>query len=282
MYRKDLQSVEKPSLTGLRPETDRLLLPRGDRGQIPCPRTVVVLGDSIAYGYGLPYAQSYPAQLESLLNREAKDAARWRVINAGVPGDTVMMGCMRYTRDVKPFHPSIVLLAFGLNDAALRRTRFDAQREQLWRAQRYPWARVGAILRRIGRTFLRHGSEVTLCAPGEVRREESSRVSPSLFTKGLSDLIRRAQRQGAKVHLLSLVPASGQGASAAQRDVYRKYDQLIHELVQRYKVPLVDLDDAQSDPFVPETMLAADGIHLTASGQSWLANRVHNHLGEES
>lgn len=55
-------------------------------------RTVVVLGDSITAGYGLEPDQSYPAILQ-----EKIDAAglAWRVVNAGVSGDTTAGGARR-------------------------------------------------------------------------------------------------------------------------------------------------------------------------------------------
>ena len=53
-------------------------------------RTLVVLGDSITYGWGLPYELSYPALLNRRLNEGVAGSRPWRVINAGVPGDTVL------------------------------------------------------------------------------------------------------------------------------------------------------------------------------------------------
>ena len=262
--------MEELSSSGLRPETERL------RGRSLCSRTVVVLGDSIVYGWGLLYEHSYPALVERLMNENSVRARHWRVINAGVPGNTVLMACARYQRDVAPFRPQVVVLAFGLNDAALRRTQFDVQREDLWRARHYPWLRVATILRRfINGSWLRKAS---LCAPAEVHRVASPRVRPRLFVTGLGDLIRRARRDGAEVHLLPLAPLSRQKMSLAQWNLYQDYNQRIRWVARRHGVSSIDLDDARSDPFAPESMLAADGVHLTASGHVWLARRVHHHL----
>lgn len=48
-------------------------------------KTIMVLGDSLVAGYGLPLDQSFPAQLEKKLRAEGKQV---RVINAGVSGET--------------------------------------------------------------------------------------------------------------------------------------------------------------------------------------------------
>src|SRR5437879_12614572 len=51
----------------------------------PERKNIVVLGDSLAAGYGIDPAQAYPARLQRKI-----DEAKWnfRVINAGVSGDT--------------------------------------------------------------------------------------------------------------------------------------------------------------------------------------------------
>lgn len=56
------------------------------------PKTVVVMGDSIAAGYGVDPDQSFPAILEEKIR--AADLP-WRVINAGVSGDTTAGGARR-------------------------------------------------------------------------------------------------------------------------------------------------------------------------------------------
>ncbi|MBM3823158.1 MAG: arylesterase [Verrucomicrobia bacterium] len=58
----------------------------------PAKRTVLVLGDSLAAGYGLDPAQAFPA----LLQRRADAAGlAFEVINAGVSGDTTAGGLRR-------------------------------------------------------------------------------------------------------------------------------------------------------------------------------------------
>ena len=244
-------------------------------------RTVVALGDSIVYGWGVPHEQGFPAILERLLNQGASQEGRWRVINAGIPGDTVLMGCARYARDVTPFAPHVVIFCFGLNDAALRRTRFDAQRERLWQAQRCPWMR----LRVIGECLLSRALREKGGAFGEhddaLRREPRPRVRPKLFVAAFRELVRRARREGAKAYLLPMRPAPDQRLSPQQRGAYARYNELIQEVARREGAELVDGRGLKLPPFAPETMLAEDGIHLTASGQEWLAMSLYLHLSAQ-
>lgn len=74
---------------------------------------LLVLGDSLAAGYGLEPEDSFPSRLE-----EALDAAGYnvRVINAGVSGDTTAGGLSRLEWSLAD-KPHIVLLELGGNDA---------------------------------------------------------------------------------------------------------------------------------------------------------------------
>jgi hypothetical protein len=45
-----------------------------------------VLGDSYAFGWGVEEEETYPAQLDSLLNRRATPGKRYQVVNAALPG----------------------------------------------------------------------------------------------------------------------------------------------------------------------------------------------------
>lgn len=61
----------------------------------PSPATrknLVILGDSIAAGYGLDPGEAYPAQLQRLIDQAGLP---WHVINAGVSGDTTAGGLRR-------------------------------------------------------------------------------------------------------------------------------------------------------------------------------------------
>lgn len=76
------------------------------------PASLVILGDSITAGYGLPRAQAYPAVLEGLLRKQRLDV---RLINAGVSGDTLSGGLARLDWSV-PKTATGVLIALGGND----------------------------------------------------------------------------------------------------------------------------------------------------------------------
>ncbi len=240
--------------------------------------TLVAFGDSILYGWGVAREDGFPAQLERFLAQRGK--ASWRVVNAGVPGDTAIMGCLRYARDVAEVAPQVVLIAFGLNDGALRRTRFDAERERLWRASRWPWAKAGYVARRrlgIGGVRRAGGQD----SDEAVGREPSPRVRPELFSAALRWLVDQSRGHGAEPHLVSLVPVDEEALTPNQVRAYRAYDDMIRAVARRTGAALVDLRSAM-DPDWSTSMLAPDGIHLTVAGQRWLAQAVVRHLVEKS
>ncbi len=73
---------------------------------------IVVLGDSLTAGYGLPREDAFPARLEAALRAEGH---AWRVIDAGVSGDTSAGGLARLDW-VLADAPEVVIVELGAND----------------------------------------------------------------------------------------------------------------------------------------------------------------------
>jgi acyl-CoA thioesterase I len=77
------------------------------------PVKIVVLGDSLSAGLGLPVAAAFPARLAEALKAKAVAAT---IANAGVSGDTVSGGLGRLDWSV-PDGTDAVILELGANDA---------------------------------------------------------------------------------------------------------------------------------------------------------------------
>jgi acyl-CoA thioesterase-1 len=73
---------------------------------------IVALGDSLTAGLGVAPDEAYPARLEQRLRREGY---AYRVINAGVSGDTTAGGLRRVDWVLRS-GPEIVIVALGAND----------------------------------------------------------------------------------------------------------------------------------------------------------------------
>ena|SRR6266702_111027 len=108
----------------------------------PERKNIVVLGDSLAAGYGIDPAQAYPALLQRKI-----DEAKWnfRVINAGVSGDTTAGGLRRLDWVLKR-RVDVLVLELGANDglrgASLGDIRANLQAIIDRTRKRYPQAKI--------------------------------------------------------------------------------------------------------------------------------------------
>ena len=75
--------------------------------------TIVALGDSLTAGLGLEESQAYPAQLTKKLRSEGYN---YRVINAGISGETSSGTLSRINWVISTLKPDIIILETGAND----------------------------------------------------------------------------------------------------------------------------------------------------------------------
>lgn len=78
----------------------------------PAVRTVVFLGDSLTAGLGLARKDTFPALVEARIRQAGLP---WRVVNAGVSGDTTA-GVRARLEWVLKDRPALVFLCVGSND----------------------------------------------------------------------------------------------------------------------------------------------------------------------
>ena len=103
-------------------------------------RVIVAFGDSLTAGLGVPADRTYPALLGERLRREGYG---YRVVNAGVSGDTTAGGLRRVDWALR-LKPEIVILELGVNDALRGQslTSVRANLDQLVRRFQAAGARV--------------------------------------------------------------------------------------------------------------------------------------------
>ena len=89
-------------------------------------RVIVALGDSLTAGLGVAAEEAYPALLDARLRREG---LAYRVVNAGVSGDTTAGGRRRLDWVLRA-RPAVVVVALGANDG-LRGLPVAAMRDNL-------------------------------------------------------------------------------------------------------------------------------------------------------
>ena len=89
--------------------------------------TILVFGDSISAGYGLPADAGWVHLLRQRLGKVAPD---YTVVNASISGETASGGRRRIDAALEKHRPSIVILELGGNDG-LRGGRIDALQADL-------------------------------------------------------------------------------------------------------------------------------------------------------
>ncbi|MFN8577173.1 MAG: arylesterase [Candidatus Sericytochromatia bacterium] len=89
-------------------------------------KIITAYGDSLTAGYGLSIEESYPSLLQKKL---IKEGYKYKVVNAGLSGDTTQAGLSRINWVLKT-NPEIVILELGANDA-LRGMSTDNARKNL-------------------------------------------------------------------------------------------------------------------------------------------------------
>jgi len=137
--------------------------------------TVLALGCSTTFGWGVEAAESWPAQLEARLGVP--------VVNAGVPGHSSHQG-RRFASPLIDRDPALAIIAWGIRDAE-GAARFDHQA----RPATFPRStRLYRLLRNL--------------LPRRARARSVPRVSPEDLADNLHAVVSQALARGVAVVLL--------------------------------------------------------------------------------
>jgi acyl-CoA thioesterase-1 len=106
------------------------------------PPVILVFGDSLSAGYGLPQGKGW---VDLLRQRLQQSASTYQVVNASISGETTLGGRNRLGSVLATHHPQIVILELGANDA-LRGQPLVEVRENLLRMVRAAQAGGARVL----------------------------------------------------------------------------------------------------------------------------------------
>ena len=79
----------------------------------PTNGTIMVYGDSLSAGYGLPQKAGWVNLLKRKLQSQS---SAYRVVNVSISGETTLGGRNRIEQALKTHRPSIVIIELGAND----------------------------------------------------------------------------------------------------------------------------------------------------------------------
>ncbi len=236
----------------------------------PDPQAIrlVVLGDSIAVGYGLPPAQAWPALLEKRL-QDTFPGQRYQVINASIAGHTVADAYIRFNEHVLAYRPHMVLIAFGINDCRRVWRMNDARRLQIFARHELSWWGRSYLLRTLINR-LRPIPRATVV--NETALAPEPRIPLDAFRHILRWLGRRSRGAGAQPVYLSLPPIQPSLEFYHEHEFmhWQQYSAAIRQLARSENVPFIEL----SHDFPSSAAWMPDGVHLAAAGQKIIADRV--------
>jgi lysophospholipase L1-like esterase len=148
-------------------------------GEVSIPKTpntirILVIGDSITFGYGIPVESTYVKVLEKLLNDAAAGSTRYEVLNGGTLGGSLSDYDHLLTQKAGPLQPDMVLVGLNLNDIVVYfESGSISEAGAEWHGGRLPWTR------RLSRFLLRHSQLYVFCY---------ARLKSSMYSSGIIDV----------------------------------------------------------------------------------------------
>ena len=148
-------------------------------------RTILVFGDSLSAGYGLPQGSGWVSLLEHRLRHDRLD---YTVVNASISGETTLGGRNRIAAALAEHRPAVVIVQLGGNDG-LRGNSIEETRRNLIaivEASRKAGAKVLLVGMRIppnyGQVYTRRFEALF----AEVARQQNASLVPFML-QGFAD-----------------------------------------------------------------------------------------------
>jgi lysophospholipase L1-like esterase len=134
---------------------------------------LLVMGDSVPFGVGVRYEDSFPHQLELLLNQK-RSARQVRTINMGVPSYNTEQELIQLQALGLPLQPDAVILLFSSNDIEPKLWVFDKRKK--WYADMVQRSYAGSLLYVLFRD-IRVFTSAQAAAPAATEARDTSRLA---------------------------------------------------------------------------------------------------------
>jgi len=229
---------------------------------------IVVLGDSITFGWGVPQSLSYPEVLERLLNQRSGrgGTAGVEVMNFGVGNYNTVDEFAILRHRALAFQPDMILLGVFINDAELAVATPPAG---IWQHSLFAvwlWGRVDALLRSVGRRedYRTYYRQLYLPnSPGFLQMQEALRSMAALCRERSIPLV------------VALIPELHSPHSGEFGDVYRR----LRGVAEDSGLPVVDLRKALPTDVDPHRFwVSQDDSHPNAEAQKLFAEQLYNEV----
>lgn len=203
------------------------------------PLSIVAFGDSTTAPRPGAVKRVYADVLQDKLGSENA-----KVVNAGVPGNTTADALRRFDRDVAEHKPAIVVVQFGINDAAV-----DVWKDPPATQPRVSRQDYEKNLREIVKRVRALGARAILMTP-----------NPNRWTPQMLKLYGQPPYR----------PGDPDGFNVLLRD----YAETMRRVAREEKLPLVDVYkayDERKEPAQSIDALLLDGVHPNDAGHQLVA-----------
>ena len=149
---------------------------RGDEITIakrPGTVRVLVVGDSITFGYGIPVENTYPRVLEKLLSAGAASNTHYEVLDGATLGGSLSDYYHFLTQKAEVLQPDVVLVGLSLNDIVVYTELGGVTDVGVQYRGRLAWTR------KLSRFLLEHSQLYIICY---------TRLKSSLYSSGIVDV----------------------------------------------------------------------------------------------
>jgi acyl-CoA thioesterase-1 len=199
---------------------------------------IICFGDSITFGWNIPYAESYPVILQENLKKTYRDII---VVNSGMGGNTVLDARVRLEEDALEYAPDLVVLNFGLNDSRIITDDSQVGKD------------ADELETRISPSEYNNNYESII---GEIQNSGAEIIVIGL--NATTDTIMWEETDITDI----------------QTEKYLQFNSILEDLALSYQIEYIDLWSAFNESTGPGTYLQQDGIHPNEKGLELISELV--------
>lgn len=225
-------------------------------------RWLLLMGDSVTFGWGVGQQETYGAQLEAVA--QSCGGRRLRVLDAGVPGYALAQGEAVLARRLA-LGPDDVVLCFGNVDRMILEGRAGRVEAPVSLRLLQPLQR---LLRRSHAYLALRYALLSASARVRSRGLPSRDVVLAAYRERLAGMVRRAAGEGRGVILL---------AQPHESDANRPFNEVARELAAESGARFVDVPAPFRDPARRRELLLSE-CHPTPAGHRLIADALASAL----
>jgi len=225
---------------------------------------ILAVGDSTTFGLGVNDAETWPAQLERLLQERRPGA---EVFNAGVTGYSVYQSLTYLRESGFALAPNVVLLTCGSNDFDTGGKLTQRQQQEFLHSVRPTSPRwvTFELLRKLSTD------------PGETAASVPNVPAPE-FEQLLRAAVDACKERGIRLVLI-IWPWQGQLEGSMSQSPLNDYHAIIERVGKEHGLSVVDLRRRWTAASMSSNYL--DGVHVNAAGNADVAAAIAEVLGAE-